>query len=234
MSSQSQDVFSPASKHRMTHRCRFCDLGSKIFWDTAKDHWTHFQLWGFEKCRNTFLWNECPNCIEHEPLRFINGVWVHKFGTVCPTRNEDTGIPTESKSPAVTPLASPTKGDSSPPTIVIPDSPPKASWPSQSTATTTSTADAPTVPNSPIRSRNGSVTARTQNRLQRFVFTLNNYSEGEVAWLKNVTDWPKQPKWLIFGKEICPTTGTPHLQGRIILFLDSLILVLLLLLIFTY
>jgi len=232
MSSQSQSPFSPTSKHLMTHRCRFCDLHAKIFWDEAKDHWSHLQLWGFEKCRNTFLWNECVACNDRESLRWVEDKWVHKFGTVCTVRNEVTSAPTESKSPTGTPLASPTKGVSSNPTIVIPDSPLRPGWPSQST--TTSTADAPTVPSSPIRSRQGSVTARSQNRLQRFVFTLNNYSEGEVAWLKNVSDWPKQPKWLIFGKEICPTTGTPHLQGRIIFFLDSLILVLLLLLIFTY
>lgn len=46
-------------------------------------------------------------------------------------------------------------------------------------------------------------------RLSRFVFTLNNYTEEEEAALK---DFAETTKWFIMGKE----TGellTPHLQG---------------------
>jgi len=80
------------------------------------------------------------------------------------------------------------------------------------TATTTSNGGG-----GPVRSKKGSVTVRKQNRLQRFVFTLPNPTEAEIAWLKNPEDWLKIPKWLIIGKEVCPTTGTPHLQGACIL-----------------
>ena len=45
-------------------------------------------------------------------------------------------------------------------------------------------------------------------------WTLNNYSEEEV---QNIQDSVKNEKlgikFLIFGKEVAPTTGTPHLQG---------------------
>jgi len=52
-----------------------------------------------------------------------------------------------------------------------------------------------------------------QLRLQRFVFTLPNYTEEELSWFKNPQDWPRVPKWLICGREVCPSTSTPHLQG---------------------
>lgn len=46
------------------------------------------------------------------------------------------------------------------------------------------------------------------------VLDLNNYSEEEV---QNIQDSVKNEKlgikFLIFGKEVAPTTGTPHLQG---------------------
>lgn len=52
-----------------------------------------------------------------------------------------------------------------------------------------------------------------QSRIQRFVFTLPNYTEDEYNWLVCCENWPRPPKWVIIGKEICPKTNTPHLQG---------------------
>lgn len=49
-------------------------------------------------------------------------------------------------------------------------------------------------------------------RFRRFVFTLNNYTDVEV---KSIQEFPCQ--WMIFGRETCPTTGTLHLQGAVVL-----------------
>jgi hypothetical protein len=46
-------------------------------------------------------------------------------------------------------------------------------------------------------------------RLRNFVFTLHNYTEEDITNL--LTKLPKT--YIVFAKEICPTTGTPHLQG---------------------
>lgn len=45
---------------------------------------------------------------------------------------------------------------------------------------------------------------------KRYCFTLNNYTEDEERRLKELNC-----EWIIFGHEIAPTTGTPHLQGAI-------------------
>ena len=42
-----------------------------------------------------------------------------------------------------------------------------------------------------------------------FAFTLNNYTDAEIALLRA----SPHVRYCIFGKEVCPTTGTPHLQG---------------------
>lgn len=55
---------------------------------------------------------------------------------------------------------------------------------------------------------------KKKNQAYRWVFTLNNYSEDD---LKQVDDLAAVCKWLIFGKEVAPTTGTPHLQGAFVL-----------------
>lgn len=44
---------------------------------------------------------------------------------------------------------------------------------------------------------------------QSFCFTHNNYGANDIIRLQNL-DWYK---YMIFGKEIAPSTGTPHLQG---------------------
>lgn len=43
-----------------------------------------------------------------------------------------------------------------------------------------------------------------------FTFTLNNWTESDKTKLKAYNS-----QYLIFGEEIAPTTGTPHLQGYI-------------------
>lgn len=52
---------------------------------------------------------------------------------------------------------------------------------------------------------------------RKWVFTLNNYTEEEVEHIKSLsTDLSaKNIRYLCFGKEIAPSTGTPHLQGYI-------------------
>lgn len=53
-----------------------------------------------------------------------------------------------------------------------------------------------------------------KNQGCRWVFTLNNYTEDDMT---QVEDLAAICKWLFFGKEIAPTTGTPHLQGAFVL-----------------
>lgn len=43
-------------------------------------------------------------------------------------------------------------------------------------------------------------------------FTLNNYTEEEVLHIQTVAEY----RFCGYGKEIAPTTGTPHLQGMVI------------------
>lgn len=48
------------------------------------------------------------------------------------------------------------------------------------------------------------------SRHRNFCFTLNNYTSEDIA---NLLQFSKN--YIIFSKEIAPTTGTPHLQGYI-------------------
>jgi len=50
-----------------------------------------------------------------------------------------------------------------------------------------------------------------QNSSTRFTFTLNNYDEVSLYMLANL-----EAKYVIYGKEVSPTTATPHLQGYVI------------------
>lgn len=50
-------------------------------------------------------------------------------------------------------------------------------------------------------------------KYRNWCFTINNYTPGEVEVLQNLDEGVK---YLICGKEIAPTTGTPHLQGYIV------------------
>lgn len=59
---------------------------------------------------------------------------------------------------------------------------------------------------------------RVVTRARRFVFTKNNYTEDDLAYLIALFERPEENKevsYLLFGKEIAPTTGTRHLQGYI-------------------
>lgn len=49
-----------------------------------------------------------------------------------------------------------------------------------------------------------------QRRFRRAVFTLNNYTAEEENQLKDAAN---QLRYLIYGRENAPTTGTKHLQG---------------------
>lgn len=50
-----------------------------------------------------------------------------------------------------------------------------------------------------------------RNRAKRWCFTINNYTDEDVDRLRNTTD----RKYLIFGREVAPETGTRHIQGFI-------------------
>ena len=56
------------------------------------------------------------------------------------------------------------------------------------------------------------------SRAKKFVFTKNNYTEPDIEFLKGLFERPAEGDevtYLVFGKEVAPTTGTPHLQGYI-------------------
>lgn len=48
------------------------------------------------------------------------------------------------------------------------------------------------------------------SRVRGWCFTWHNYTEEDYAFICEI-----DCRYLIVGKEICPTTGTPHLQGYI-------------------
>lgn len=49
---------------------------------------------------------------------------------------------------------------------------------------------------------------------RRFLFTINNYTDDDVTTVENAVE-SGGARYLIYGKEIAPTTGTPHLQGYV-------------------
>lgn len=52
------------------------------------------------------------------------------------------------------------------------------------------------------------------HRFRGFTFTINNWDESDVEFLTNLYNGGTV-RYLVFGKEIAPSTGTPHLQGYI-------------------
>lgn len=46
------------------------------------------------------------------------------------------------------------------------------------------------------------------SRVRNYCFTLNNYTDEELDKLSKL-----DVEYMIYGKEVAPTTGTPHLQG---------------------
>lgn len=49
-------------------------------------------------------------------------------------------------------------------------------------------------------------------RSQNFCFTLNNYCEEDEVFLKDLKDI----KYMVYGREVAPGTGTKHLQGQLV------------------
>lgn len=68
--------------------------------------------------------------------------------------------------------------------------------------------------NTLINGVQGGPIRRTQNRLSRFVFTLNNWTQPEYDWIVN--EWSPRVKWMIVAKET-GESGTLHLQGACII-----------------
>lgn len=56
------------------------------------------------------------------------------------------------------------------------------------------------------KDKNGNPAKKRQ--FQQWVFTWNNYTEADVAHLQTVVC-----RYICFGREVAPTTGTHHLQG---------------------
>lgn len=48
-----------------------------------------------------------------------------------------------------------------------------------------------------------------------WVFTLNNYTEDDLKFLSSKFSAEPEKYYFIYGKEVAPNTGTPHLQGYI-------------------
>lgn len=57
--------------------------------------------------------------------------------------------------------------------------------------------------------------ARPTVRSRGWCFTLNNYTDQEVLTLQDVRLVEVGMKYLCFGREVAPSTGTPHLQGYV-------------------
>lgn len=53
------------------------------------------------------------------------------------------------------------------------------------------------------------------SRARYWVFTLNNYTEEEVAHLRNLQENNENVGFISWGEEVAPATGTPHLQGQL-------------------
>jgi len=53
------------------------------------------------------------------------------------------------------------------------------------------------------------------SRQRRVVFTLNNYTQDEIVELSTRLADESQVVYAIFGREVAPETGTPHLQGYV-------------------
>lgn len=49
-------------------------------------------------------------------------------------------------------------------------------------------------------------------RTRRWVFTLHDYTEDQCVTLLGL-----EVQYVMYGKEVCPTTGRPHLQGFMVL-----------------
>lgn len=55
-------------------------------------------------------------------------------------------------------------------------------------------------------------TAGTSETSRSWTFTLNNYEDKHIQRIEHYPEWIR---WIGYGKEVAPKTGTPHLQGFI-------------------
>lgn len=55
----------------------------------------------------------------------------------------------------------------------------------------------------------------TSQKVRRWCFTLNNYSEEDEAQLQALAS-TASVNYMVYGREEAPTTGTPHLQGYVV------------------
>lgn len=62
---------------------------------------------------------------------------------------------------------------------------------------------------------NTKVSSPQESAKTRWCFTLNNYSEKDIENLKELSNSTGENQKFIIGREIAPTTNTPHLQGYI-------------------
>jgi hypothetical protein len=51
------------------------------------------------------------------------------------------------------------------------------------------------------------------SKARAYCFTINNYSDEEKKLVRELMT--KGAKYVVCGEEVCPTTGTPHLQGYV-------------------
>lgn len=64
--------------------------------------------------------------------------------------------------------------------------------------------------NTPKHTAEGNTTS-SAGKVRCWCFTLHNYTEADILYLSSTLDTAKYA----FQEEVCPTTGTPHLQGMI-------------------
>ncbi len=50
---------------------------------------------------------------------------------------------------------------------------------------------------------------------KRWIFTINNWTDEQLLHLRLIGE-SEQIQYLVYGRELAPTTGTPHLQGFVI------------------
>lgn len=57
--------------------------------------------------------------------------------------------------------------------------------------------------------------SKQESRKKYWAFTCNNYTDQDIE--KFTALYPKTCSYVFFGKEVSPSTGTPHLQGFLVL-----------------
>jgi len=75
----------------------------------------------------------------------------------------------------------------------------------------------PVSPESPTPSGGGRLIHDTISTVKgkSWCWTLNNWTAVALQQLEALFA-TERVKYLVFGKEVCPTTGTPHLQGFVV------------------